>query len=64
MKTPRVELPIDQLVPGDLVKLAAGDMIPADLRIIRARDLFVARASLTGESLPVERWRGAAIRSR
>lgn len=51
----RVELPIDQLVPGDLVKLAAGDMIPADLRIIRARDLFVAQASLTGESLPVEK---------
>ncbi len=36
------EIPIDQLVPGDLVKLAAGDMIPADLRIIQARDLFVA----------------------
>ncbi len=50
-----VELPIDQLVPGDLVKLAAGDMIPADLRIIQARDLFVAQASLTGESLPVEK---------
>ncbi|MDU7021093.1 MAG: magnesium-translocating P-type ATPase, partial [Enterobacter sp.] len=50
-----IELPIDQLVPGDLVKLAAGDMIPADLRIIQARDLFVAQASLTGESLPVEK---------
>lgn len=50
-----LELPIDQLVPGDLVKLAAGDMIPADLRIIQARDLFVAQASLTGESLPVEK---------
>ncbi|ARZ78389.1 magnesium-translocating P-type ATPase [Enterobacter cloacae complex sp.] len=50
-----IELPIDQLVPGDLVKLAAGDMIPADLRVIQARDLFVAQASLTGESLPVEK---------
>ena len=50
-----VELPIDQLVPGDIVKLAAGDMIPADLRVIQARDLFVAQASLTGESLPVEK---------
>ena len=50
-----VELPIEQLVPGDLVKLAAGDMIPADLRVIQARDLFVAQASLTGESLPVEK---------
>ncbi|HDF5715230.1 TPA: magnesium-translocating P-type ATPase [Klebsiella variicola] len=50
-----LELPIDQLVPGDIVKLSAGDMIPADLRIIQARDLFVAQASLTGESLPVEK---------
>lgn len=49
------ERPIDQLVPGDIVKLSAGDMIPADLRIIQARDLFVAQASLTGESLPVEK---------
>ena len=39
-----VELPIDQLVPGDIIKLAAGDMIPADLRIVQARDLFVAQA--------------------
>ncbi|EAB3092724.1 magnesium-translocating P-type ATPase [Salmonella enterica] len=50
-----LELPIDQLVPGDIIKLAAGDMIPADLRIIQGRDLFVAQASLTGESLPVEK---------
>ncbi|TKV17463.1 magnesium-translocating P-type ATPase [Citrobacter sp. wls613] len=50
-----VELPIDQLVPGDIIKLAAGDMIPADLCIVQARDLFVAQASLTGESLPVEK---------
>ena len=50
-----VELPIDQLVPGDIIKLAAGDMIPADLRVVQARDLFVAQASLTGESLPVEK---------
>ncbi|SCB87330.1 Mg2+-importing ATPase [Kosakonia oryzendophytica] len=49
------EIPIDQLVPGDIVKLAAGDMIPADLRVMQARDLFVAQASLTGESLPVEK---------
>ena len=42
-----VELPIDQLVPGDIIKLAAGDMIPADLRVVQA--------SLTGESLPVEK---------
>jgi Mg2+-importing ATPase len=47
-------------VPGDIVKLSAGDMIPADLRILQARDLFVAQASLTGESLPVEKWPAAA----
>ncbi len=57
-----LELPIDQLVPGDIVRLSAGDMIPADLRIIVARDLFVAQASLTGESLPVEKSRAPAIR--
>jgi Mg2+-importing ATPase len=39
-------------------------MIPADLRIIQARDLFVAQASLTGESCPLKRWRAAATRSR
>jgi Mg2+-importing ATPase len=50
-----VEIPLDQLVPGDIVKLAAGDMIPADLRVLQARDLFVGQASLTGESLPVEK---------
>jgi Mg2+-importing ATPase len=50
-----VEIPLDQLVPGDIVKLSAGDMIPADLRVLHARDLFVAQASLTGESLPVEK---------
>ncbi|EPB0431071.1 magnesium-translocating P-type ATPase [Klebsiella pneumoniae] len=43
-----LELPIDQLVPGDIIRLSAGDMIPADLRILQARDLFVAQASLTG----------------
>ncbi|WP_339353887.1 cation-transporting P-type ATPase, partial [Klebsiella pneumoniae] len=50
-----LELPIDQLVPGDIIRLSAGDMIPADLRILQARDLFVAQASLNGESLPVEK---------
>ncbi len=50
-----IEIPLEKLVPGDIVKLAAGDMIPADLRVIQARDLFVGQASLTGESLPVEK---------
>ncbi len=51
----RVEVPIRQLVPGDVLKLAAGDMIPADLRLLSAKDLFVGQAALTGESLPVEK---------
>lgn len=49
------EVPLKDLVPGDIVKLSAGDMIPADLRIISSKDLFVNQASLTGESLPVEK---------
>jgi P-type Mg2+ transporter len=52
--TPR-EIPIEALVPGDLVHLSAGDMVPADLRLIAAKDLFVNEASLTGEALPVEK---------
>ncbi|PTN48404.1 hypothetical protein DAI43_30465, partial [Achromobacter xylosoxidans] len=42
-------------VPGDVVLLSAGDMIPADCRILNAKDLFIAQAALTGESLPVEK---------
>ena len=51
-----VELPISSLVPGDVVVLSAGDMIPADCRILRAQDLFVNQAAMTGESLPVEKY--------
>jgi P-type Mg2+ transporter len=47
------EIPIERLVPGDLVRLAAGDMIPADVRLLQAKDLFVSQAALSGESLPV-----------
>lgn len=50
------EVGIAQLVPGDLVKLAAGDMIPGDVRVIAAKDLFVIQGSLTGESFPVEKF--------
>jgi Mg2+-importing ATPase len=51
----RREIPMDELVPGDIVYLSAGDMIPADVRLITAKDLFVAQAALTGEALPVEK---------
>jgi len=51
-----VEEPLARLVPGDVVHLSAGDMIPADVRILTCRDLFLTQASLTGESLPVEKF--------
>ncbi len=51
-----VEVPIRELVPGDVLKLSAGDMIPADVRILASKDLFISQASLTGESLPVEKF--------
>lgn len=50
-----VELPLRQLVPGDVVRLAAGDMVPADVRLLAAKDLFTAQSALTGESLPAEK---------
>ena len=46
------EIPISTLVPGDIVYLSAGDMIPADVRLLTAKDLFVSQAMLTGESIP------------
>jgi Mg2+-importing ATPase len=49
------EVPIDRLVPGDIILLAAGDMIPGDVRILASKDLFVSQAALTGESMPVEK---------
>jgi P-type Mg2+ transporter len=49
------EIPLQQLVPGDIVKLCAGDMIPGDVRLTGAKDLFIIQATLTGESLPVEK---------
>ncbi|WP_223537529.1 MULTISPECIES: magnesium-translocating P-type ATPase [unclassified Pseudomonas] len=52
----RIELPIRQLVPGDLIVLSAGDMIPADCRVLSAKDLFVSQAAMTGESMPVEKF--------
>jgi len=49
------EIPLRDLVPGDIIKLSAGDMIPGDVRVLSSKDLFVSQGSLTGESLPVEK---------
>ena len=49
------ELASEMLVPGDIVRLSAGDMIPADLRLLAAKDLYVAQSALTGESMPCEK---------
>ncbi|PSL31429.1 magnesium-translocating P-type ATPase [Dyadobacter jiangsuensis] len=51
----KIELPIEELAPGDIVFLSAGDMVPADCRITRSKDLFVSESMLTGEALPVEK---------
>jgi len=50
------EIPLSELVPGDIVRLAAGDMIPADVRILSCKDLFLIQSSLTGEAFPVEKF--------
>ena len=54
--SPRIEVPLRALVVGDVVALSAGDMVPADCRLLGARDLFVAQSAMTGESLPVEKF--------
>jgi len=50
------EIPMADIVPGDIITLAAGDMIPADVRILSCKDLFVGQAALTGESEPIEKF--------
>ncbi len=52
---PDEEIPIEQVVPGDIVMLSAGDMIPADMRVIETKDLFVSQSTLTGESDGIEK---------
>lgn len=52
---PKLEVALDDAVVGDIVHLSAGDMIPADVRIIDAKDLFISQSSLTGESEPIEK---------
>jgi P-type Mg2+ transporter len=51
-----VDVPIEQLVPGDIVLLSAGDMIPADIRLISTKDLFINQSTLTGEAMPLEKF--------
>lgn len=58
-ETGNAEIPLEEVVVGDIVHLAAGDMIPADMRIIQAKDLFVSQSALTGESVAVEKIPGA-----
>ena len=53
--THTVSVPLVHIVPGDIVLLSIGNLIPADVRIVQAKDLFVNQAALTGESLPVEK---------
>ena len=57
----QIEVPIEQLVPGDIVLLSAGDMIPADLRLISAKDLFLNQSTLTGEAMPLEKVAAAHV---
>ncbi|KAG0269312.1 hypothetical protein DFQ27_003996 [Actinomortierella ambigua] len=53
--TVKMDVPMTDLVPGDWIELSAGDLIPADLRLIESKDLFVSQAALTGEAMPVEK---------
>jgi P-type Mg2+ transporter len=57
-----VEIPMEEIVPGDLVALSAGDMIPADLRLLSAKDLFINQSTLTGEAMPIEKVASAATK--
>src|SRR5579862_869695 len=57
------EMPLRDLVPGDIIRLSAGDMIPGDVRVLSSKDLFVSQGSLTGESLPVEKFHDAETKA-
>jgi Mg2+-importing ATPase len=59
---PFAEIPMEGIVPGDIVRLSAGDMIPADLRLLSAKDLFVNQSTLTGEAMPVEKFSEVAAK--
>ncbi|HME24540.1 MAG TPA: magnesium-translocating P-type ATPase [Acetobacteraceae bacterium] len=58
---PFTEIPIEQLVPGDVVRLSAGDMIPAELRLLETKDLFINQSALTGEAMPAEKYAHASV---
>jgi Mg2+-importing ATPase len=60
----RQEVKLPEIVPGDVVYLSAGDIIPADARVISAKDLFVNQSSLTGESFPVEKTPAPAVKGK
>ncbi len=55
-KPDKREIPISELVPGDIVYLSSGDMVPADMRLLSSNDLFVSQSALTGEAMPVEKY--------
>ncbi|MBA4698562.1 MAG: magnesium-translocating P-type ATPase [Ruminococcus sp.] len=55
IETKKQEIPIEEIVVGDIIYLSAGDMIPADLRILESKDLFISQSALTGESEPIEK---------
>lgn len=59
----KLEIPLAELVPGDIIFLSAGDIAPADVRILSAKMLFISQAALTGESLPVEKTSAASMPS-
>ncbi len=50
-----IEIPLEEIVPGDIIKISAGDMVPADIRLLSSKDLYISQSALTGEALPVEK---------
>ncbi|MCP4177265.1 MAG: magnesium-translocating P-type ATPase [bacterium] len=54
-KSKRMDIPVEDVVPGDIVNLSAGDMIPGDVRLLSTKDLFISQSAMTGESLPIEK---------
>jgi len=56
-------MPVEQSVTGDRVRLDAGDIVPADLRLLSSKDLFISQSALTRESGSVETFRGGSARA-